>query len=416
MPRLLADLTPLRVSPEFRRLWAALGISNVGQQMTAVAVGIQVYNLTGSSLAVGLVGLFQLVPLIVFGLYGGALSDSQDRRRLGVITAAGLMACSGVLFVQALLGNQLVLVLYLVVGAQSAFFAVGNPARQALIPRLVGLDLLPAANALGTFNWNLGFTLGPLLGGVLIAVSGGETLVYALDVVAFTATLYAMWRLPPMPPLHESHRPTGWASVVDGLRFLRGRRNLQMSFYVDLAAMLFSYPRALFPAMAVSFYPGSTLEPATVVGLLSAAPAVGAVVSSVLSGPVSRSRRQGAIIVGAVLVWGASIATFGLMHHLPYALVFLALAGAADNVSAVLRLTILQAATPDEYRGRLQGVYTVVVAGGARLGDVSSGGVASLTSEAFAVVAGGLACVAAVGTLASAVPRFLRYDSRCPQP
>lgn len=416
MPRLLADLTPLRQSPEFRRLWAALGVSNVGQQMTALAVGIQVYNLTGSSWAVGLVGLFQLVPLVGFGLYGGALSDSHDRRLLGLLTAAGLMGCSSVLLAQALVGNRSVGLLYAVVALQAAFFAIGNPARQALIPRLVGLEQLPAANALGSLSWNLGFTLGPLLGGLLIAGTGGESVVYAADVVAFTATLYAMWRLRPMPPLQGAPRTAGWSSVVEGLRFLRGRKNLQMSFYVDIAAMLFGMPRALFPAIAVTFYPDAPLAPAAIVGLLSAAPAVGAVVSSLLSGPVARARAHGTIIVVAVVVWGLAIAAFGLVHRLWFGLVLLAVAGAADNVSAVLRQTILQAATPDEYRGRLQGVFTVVVAGGPRLGDVESGGIATLTSEAFSVVSGGLACVLAVGALCVAMPQFLRYDARHPVP
>lgn len=416
MPRVFADLTPLRESAEFRRLWAALGVSNVGQQMTVVAVGIQVYNLTGSSWAVGLVGLFQLVPLVVFGLYGGALSDSHDRRRLGLLTAAGLMSCSAVLLVQALVGNRSVALLYGVVALQAAFFAIGNPARQALIPRLVGLEQLPAANALGSFSWNLGFTVGPLLGGLLIAATGGESAAYAADTLAFTATLYAMWRLRPMPPLQGAPRTAGWSSVVDGLRFLRGRKNLQMSFYVDIAAMLFGMPRALFPAIAATFYPGSSLAPAAIVGLLSAAPAVGAVVSSALSGPLSHARRQGAIIVGAVIAWGVTIALFGVVHVLWLGLLLLAVAGAADNVSAVLRMTILQAATPDEYRGRLQGIFTVVVAGGPRLGDVESGGVATLTSEAFSVVSGGLACVVVVAALCAAVPQFLRYDGRHPTP
>jgi MFS family permease len=416
VPRLLADVTPLRVSPQFRRLWAALGISSIGQQMTAVAVGIQVYNLTGSPLAVGMVGLFQLVPLVGFGLYGGALSDSRDRRRLGLLTATGLMCCSIGLLVQSAAGVGSVALIYGLVAVQSAFFAVGNPARQALIPRLVGIELLPAANALGMLSWGLGFTLGPLLGGLVIAVTGGESAAYALDAVAFTATMYAMWRLRPMPPLPGAPRTAGWASVVQGIQFLRGRKNLQMSFYVDIAAMVFGMPRALFPALAATFYPGTTLAKATIVGLLSAAPAVGAVVSSALSGPLSHARRQGAITVGAVVVWGLAIAAFGFVHVLWVGLVLLALAGAADNVSAVMRQTILQAATPDEYRGRLQGIFTVVVAGGPRLGDVESGGVATLFGEAFSVVSGGLACLAAVGALVLVMPQFLRYDARHPTP
>ena len=416
MPRLLADLTPLRVSHDYRRLWAALAVSNVGQQMTAVAVGIQVYAITESSWAVGLVGLFQLVPLIIFGLYGGALSDVHDRRLIGALTAAGLMACAGVLLVQALLGLEQVWLLYIVVAVQSAMFAIGNPARAAMIPRLVGVELLPAANALGMFSWNLGFTLGPLLGGLLIGLSGTVAVPYAVDVVAFTGTLYAMWRLRPMPPAHDAPRTAGLASVMEGLRFLKGRRNLQMSFYLDIIAMVFGMPRALFPAIAATWYPSSMLASATIVGLLSAAPAVGAVVSSVLSGPLGRVRRQGLAVFVSILCWGGSIATFGLTRQLWLGLLMLAVAGAADNVSAIFRTTILQAATPDEYRGRLQGIFTVVVAGGPRFGDVEAGGVAALTTEAFSVISGGVLCIVGAVALVAAVPTFLRYDAQHPEP
>ena len=416
MPRLLADLTPLRVSHDYRRLWGALAVSNIGQQMTAVAVGIQVYAITGSSWAVGLVGLFQLVPLIIFGLYGGALSDVHDRRLIGALTAAGLMACAGVLLVQALLGLQQVWLLYIVVAVQSAMFAIGNPARSAMIPRLVGVELLPAANALGMFSWNLGFTLGPLLGGLLIGLTGSVAVPYAVDVVAFTGTLYAMWRLRPMPPAHDAPRVAGLASVMEGLRFLKGRRNLQMSFYLDIVAMVFGMPRALFPAIAATWYPSSTLASATIVGLLSAAPAVGAVISSVLSGPLGRVRRQGLAVFVSILFWGGSIAVFGLTRQLWLGLLMLAVAGAADNVSAIFRTTILQAATPDEYRGRLQGIFTVVVAGGPRFGDVEAGGVAALTTEAFSVISGGVLCIVGAVALVAAVPTFLRYDAQHPEP
>ncbi len=417
MSRVLADLTPLRLSPAYRRLWLAIGISNVGQQMTAVAVGIQVYAITGSSLAVGLVGLFQLVPLVIFGLYGGALSDTHDRRRLGILTAAALWVCSLAFFTQAVLGLGNVALLYVIVAIQSAAFAVGNPARQAIIPRLVPLEQLPAANALGMFSWNIGFTLGPLLGGLLIAVSGGQVAVaYFGDLLAFGVTLYAMWRLPPLPPGEGAPRRAGLASILEGLSFLRGKRNLQMSFYVDIAAMVFGMPRALFPAMAAQWYGGSVAQVATVVGLLSAAPAVGAVVSGVLSGSLVRIRRQGLAIVAAIAVWGISIAAFGLVRWLPLALLFLAVAGAADNVSAVFRATILQSAVPDEFRGRLQGVYTVVVAGGPRLGDVEAGSVAALLGEAFSVVSGGLGGLVVLAALVAWSPGFLRYDSHHPIP
>lgn len=238
MARLFADLSPLRASADYRRIILAHGVSNIGQQMTAVAVGIQVYAITQSSLAVGLVGLFQLVPLIGFGLYGGALSDTHDRRSLGLLAAYGLMGCAAILVVQSALGLGSVALLYGVVAVQSAFFAIGNPARQAIIPRLIGPELLPAANALGMLAWGLGFTVGPLLGGFVIAATGGVAWAYAADLVFFTGVVYAMWRLRPVPPEGASvDQRRGWAAVGDGLRFLRGKHNLQMSFYVDY------YPR-----------------------------------------------------------------------------------------------------------------------------------------------------------------------------
>jgi MFS family permease len=414
--RLFADLTPLRVSADYRRIWSALSISNVGQQMTAVAVGIQVYSITHSSFAVGMVGLFQLIPLIGFGLYGGMLSDVHDRRLLGLITAVGLMACSAVLFAQAIAGVGSVVLLYAVVAVQSAFFAVGNPARQSIIPRLVSLELLPAANALGMLAWSIGFTMGPLLGGVVIAVTGGVSAAYAVDFVAFTSVVYAMWRLRPIKPEGATPTKAGWSAVRDGITFLKGKQNLQMSFYVDIAAMVFGMPRALFPALAAGMFPDDPRMAATAVGLLSAAPALGAAVSGVLSGPLGHVRRQGLAVVLSVFAWGLSIAVFGLVSWLPLACLFLAVAGAADNVSAVFRSTILQAATPDEYRGRLQGIFTVVVAGGPRLGDVESGTVAALFGETFSVVSGGLACVAVTGVLIAAMPAFLKYDGRHPVP
>ncbi len=416
MRRLLADITPLRVSADYRRIWSALSISNIGQQMTAVAVGIQVYSITQSSFAVGMVGLFQLVPLVAFGLYGGAMSDTHDRRMLGLVTALGLMACSSILFLQSIAGLHSVLLLYVVVAVQSGFFAVGNPARGAIIPRLVGSDLLPAANALGMLAFNVGFTLGPLLGGVLIALTGGLTVAYAVDVVAFTSVVYAMWRLRPIPPLGEPTQRKGWAAVKDGLTFLKGKHNLQMSFYVDIAAMVFGMPRALFPAIAAGLFPHDARMAATAVGLLAASPAVGGVLAGIFSGPLGHVRRQGLAIVFAVIAWGLSIAVFGLVSSLWLGCVLLALAGASDNVSAVFRSTILQTATPDEYRGRLQGIFTVVVAGGPRLGDVEAGTVAALFGETFSVVSGGLLCVGVTLALVAAMPSFLRYDAHHPVP
>lgn len=417
--RLLADLTPLRVSPAYRRLWLALGVSNVGQQMTTVAVGLQVWELTQSSLMVGLLGLFQLVPLIGFGLYGGTLSDAFDRRWIGTLSAAGLWLCSVAFLMQSLAGWDSVGLLYAIIAVQSAFFAVGNPARQAIIPRIVPTELLPAANALGMITWNIGFTLGPVLGGLLVAATGTVTSAYVVDVIAFTLVVWAMFRLPALPPivLPGQVKPrAGWASVREGFSFLRGKINLQMTFYEDIIAMVFGMPRALFPAIAAQWYGGSTANVALVLGLLSAAPAAGALISGVLSGPLGRVRWQGRAIVISIVVWGLAITAFGLVRWLPLALLFLALAGAADNVSAIFRTTILQAATPDEYRGRLQGVFTVVVAGGPRLGDVEAGAVAAVAGEAVSVITGGLACVVGALALAAKFPSFLRYDARDPIP
>lgn len=418
MPRLLADLTPLRVSPAYRRLWASIGISNVGQQMTAVAVGLQVYDVTHSSFMVGLVGLFQLVPLVAFGLYGGALSDAHDRRLVGLLTSLGLWACSIAFLVQAMLGGSSVGLLYAIVAVQSGFFAVGTATRQAIIPRLVSAELLPAANALGTMTWGIGFTLGPMIGGFLVAASGTVASAYAADVLAFALLVWAMWRLPSLPPVLVDGQRTkaGWQSIREGFAFLRGKRNLQMTFYEDIIAMVFGMPRALFPAIAAQWYGGSVADMAMVLGLLSAAPAVGALASSVLSGSLGRVRWQGRAIVVSILVWGVAIAAFGLARWLPLALVFLAVAGAADNVSAVFRATILQSATPDAYRGRLQGVFTVVVAGGPRLGDVEAGAVAAVFGEAVSVVSGGIACVVLAGALATRIPSFWRYDAHHPVP
>ena len=419
MARIFADLTPLRVSAPYRRLWAGLGISNVGQQMTSVAVGLQVYDLTKSSFMVGLVGLFQLIPLIGFGLYGGTLSDAFDRRLVGLISALGLWGCSLLFMLQSALSINSVGVLFLVVAVQSAFFAVGNPARQAIIPRLVPKEMLPAANALSMITWNIGFTLGPLIGGIVIAAFGTVSAAYVIDVVAFAIVVWAMWRLPSLPPILIAGdvRPrAGWGAVKEGFVFLKGKRNLQMSFYEDIIAMVFGMPRALFPAIAAQWYGGSMREVAMVLGFLAAAPAIGALLSSIFSGPLGAVRAQGRWVIISIVVWGSTIAAFGMVRWLPLALLFLIIAGAADNVSAIFRTTIMQAATPDEYRGRLQGIFTVVVAGGPRLGDVEAGAVAAVAGEAFSVISGGVICVVLALGLGRAMPSFWKYDARHPIP
>lgn len=326
--------------------------------MTAVAVSVQVYALTGSAFATGLTSLCSLIPLIVLGLYGGAIADTVDRRKLGLVGAAGLAAVSAVLTVQAVLDLRQVALLYVAAAVQGGFFAISSPARSSMIPRLVPSHQLPAANALNTISMNLGLTVGPMLGGILIGAYGSQA-AYLVDTVAFAATLHAMWRLPAMRPQTGDRK--GRASVLDGLRFLREQPNLRTSFLADLAAMVFGMPRALFPALAVGFYGGD----ARTVGLLVAAPAVGALGGALFSGWIARVHRHGVATLVAVAAWGLSIAAFGLTrHHLWLGLVLLAAAGCADTVSMIFRNTMMQAAAPDEMRGRLQGIFIVVVAGG----------------------------------------------------
>lgn len=404
-----ADLAPLRYSADFRRLWVGITVSQLGHQMTAVAVAYQVWSLTRSSFAVGLVGAATLVPMIVFGLYGGTLIDTFDRRRVALVASGALWLFSLVFVAQAVLDLDQIWLLYAVVAAQSACFAVNNPARHAIIPRLVPAHLLPSANALSILSFNLGFTVGPLVGGALIAVTGGFTVPYAIDAVTFLAALYAVWRLPPIPPEGEPRR-AGLGSMLEGFRFLRARTNVLMTFLVDLCAMVLAQPRALFPELADTVYGGGSRT----LGLLQAAPAIGAVVAGISSGWLGRVRRQGVAILVCVLGYGASVAAFGLVGSMWVGVVFLALSGAFDMVSAAFRSTILQVAAPDEMRGRLQGVFVVVVAGGPRLGDTAAGSLGSIIGPTLAVVGGGCACMVATAMLAARLRGFARYDARAP--
>ncbi|HET9256530.1 MAG TPA: MFS transporter [Pseudonocardiaceae bacterium] len=402
----VSDITPLRESAPFRRLFAGQTVSQVGTQVTRVAVALQVYAITRSSLAVGLVGLANLVPLVVFGLYGGSIADAVDRRKLVLVTSTGTMLVSVILLIQAALALNQVGVLFACVVVQSAFAAVDSPARRAIIPQLVRVEKLPAANTLTFGSMQLTLIIGPLLAGLAVG-AGGFGWAYAIDVASFAGAFYAAMRLPSLPPGAGARR-AGLASVVEGLRFLRSRPVVLMTFVADLIAMIFGMPSALFPALAQGQYHGG---PGTA-GLLFAAPAVGAVIATLLGGAITRVHRHGLGVVVSIAVWGAAITLFGLSSALWLGLVLLALAGAADTVSAVYRITILQVATPPELQGRLQGVFIVVVAGGPRLGDLEAGAVAAAFSPQVSVVSGGLACLAGIGLLALAAPTFLRYDAR----
>ena len=403
------DLTPLRVSRPYRRLLFGDAVSVIGTQVTMVAVPIQVYDLTGSAAAVGLVGLAGLLPLIVFGLYGGAIADAVDRRSLVLLTTSGQALLALVLVLQAVLGLERVGLLYAVVAVQAALFAVDSPARQAFVPRLLPVSLLPAANALKQVEFNLGVTVGPLLAGVLVARFGYGA-AYGLDALSFAAALLAVVGLPAMPP-EGGGRRAGTASVLEGLAFLRTRQVLLMTFVVDLVAMVFAMPRALFPALAEQVYGGG----AQTAGLLYSALAAGALVGALFSGWFGRVHRHGVAVLAAIGAWGVSITLFGLTDVLGLGLLCLAAAGASDMVSAVFRTAILQAAAPDDMRGRLGGVFIVVVAGGPRLGDARAGAGAEVVGLQGSSIAGGLAVLGVTAAVAAGASRFRAYDARQPE-
>ena len=415
--RLLTDIRPLRASKDFRRLWFGQSISQLGQQMSTIAIAYQVYLLTRSSFAVGLVGLCALFPLVLGGLYGGALIDAFDRRLVALWSAVGLWLCSGVLVVQALTTSTRWASCTSSWASSRRLFAVNNPARSAILPTPAP-DVAPAGGERAE-PWRRSTSASPSgrsLGGVVIAWHGVEA-AYALDALTFTAAIYALLRLPSIPPVNALGRAPGLRSVVEGLRFLRNAPNLRMTFIIDLCAMVLAQPRALFPALALTVFAGS----ATTLGLLQAAPAIGSLVAFAVSGWISRIHRHGVAIAIAVVAYGSSVALAGVgvigwPGALWLAVAFLAGSGAADMVSAAYRTTMLQSAAPDELRGRLQGVFTVVVAGGPRLGDFLIGSLAELTSEELAMVIGGSACIVGVLVSVALQRRFLTYDARDPTP
>jgi MFS family permease len=405
--RIAIDTGPLR-HQDYRRLFIGQGVSFVGFQVTAVAVPVQVYAITGSSFWVGILGLVGLLPLIVFGLWGGAVADAVDRRKLLLVSATLTWLVTLGLLAQAILELDNLPLILALVGVQSAAFAVASPTRNAILPRLLDRSEVPAANTLNFTVTNVGTVAGPLLAGVIIAKWGGFPIAYATDAVLFTVALYAALRLPPLPPLTAASQLTrpGLRSVVDGLRFIAMRPVLLMSFGVDIIAMVFAMPRALFPEVAETRFGGPSA-----VGWLFAAISIGAVLGGLSSGWIGRVRRQGVALTVAIVGWGTAVALAGLGRTLWVTVALLAVAGAADLVSAVLRQTILQVYAPDEMRGRLQGVFVVVVAGGPRLGDLRAGATAAAAGATFSWVAGGVTSVVLVLVAAALVPAFRHYDA-----
>lgn len=417
MGGLFADTTPLR-TPDFRRLWVAGIPTVIGANLTIFAVPVQLYALTQNSAYVGLSGIFALVPLVVFGLWGGALADAMDRRVLLIIASIGLAVSSVFLWLQAALALNNVWAVLCLLSVQQAFYAINSPTRAAAIPRLLPAEQVAAANSLNITVMQFGAIVGPLLAGVMLRWVDLSTL-YAIDAVTCILPIWATFKLSPIPPTgtESSRNKYGFAAVWDGFRYLAGNRVVLMSFVVDLIAMIAGMPRALFPQMAHESF-GGPVEGGTAMALLAAAISVGAVAGGVFSGWLPRIRRQGLAVVIAIVVWGFAMIGFGVAAGVAgghagtllwVALVFLAVGGAADMVSSAFRNTILQQAASDDVRGRLQGVFTVVVAGGPRLADAVHGAAAAAVGTTVAAAGGGALVVVGVVVATVAVPAFIRY-------
>lgn len=403
---LAVDIRPLRI-PAYRRLWVSTAVTAVGTQLTAVAVPKQVFDITGSSGYVGLTGAVALVPLLVFGLWGGAIADTVDRRTLLLVTNAGIAVVSALFWIQALAGLDSVWVVLTLLALNQALFAINMPTRSAAVARLVPVELLASATALGSTTMLFGMVFGPLLAGAMLPVLGLPML-YFIDAVALVLAVPAISRLPRLPPADGLIRRAGLRDVVDGFRYLSAKKVLLASFLVDLIAMVAGMPRALFPEMAERTF-GDPAGGGFALGWLYAAIPVGALLCGLVSGWASRISRQGVAVTVAVCAWGVAVIGFGLAGSLWLALIFLALGGAADFVSMVFRGAMLQADATDEMRGRMQGVFTVVVAGGPRIADLVHGTAAAGVGTATAATGGGVLVIVCTVLAVALLPAFWRY-------
>jgi MFS family permease len=401
--RILVDTTPLRESREFRLLFTGQLISVLGTQLTVVAIPYQVYGLTHSSLQVGAVSLAQLIPFIAGALAAGPVGDAVDRRPIMVWTAAAMALTSTILAINAAVTHPSLVVIYVVSSLAAGLMGFSNTARMASVPGLVERRQLPAAFAINQIVIQVGVIVGPALSGVLLGI--GLPLVFGLDAASFVVACVCMALMAPIPPAHDGRGVSPWQSTKEGLRYLRSRQALQGVYLIDINAMVFGMPRALFPAMAGSVFHGGTIT----LGFLYAAPGAGALIGAVTTGWIENIRRQGWAVIIAVSVWGAAITVFGLVDTLWIALVLLAVAGWADVISAVLRNTMLQTYIPERFRSRMSSIQMAVVQGGPRLGDMESGLVATVTSIEFAVVSGGLACIAGAALIGALMPGFRHH-------
>jgi hypothetical protein len=404
------DVSPLRTSREFRLLWSGQVVSFLGSMVTYVAVQWQVYELTRSSLAVGLIALFELAPLLAMSFVGGALADAVDRRKLVLRTEAALALVPLLLLLNALRGDRaLVWPIYVLVAFAAGLDGLGRPSLWALLPRLVTKEELPSATALHSLYVNLGAVAGPAAGGVLIAAVGLPG-TYLLDVVSFAVSLLTIRAMRASPPPEDAERPS-LKSVAEGFRYARSQPVLMGTYLADFNAMIFGMPSALFPELAANRFAHSGFAPATVLGMLHGATYTGALLGTMTSGWVRRVRRHGLAIIWSVAAWGAAITAFGFARSLWVALPLIAAAGAGDFVSATFRSTIWNQTIPDALRGRLAGIELANVASGPLLGNAEAGLVSRLRGPTFSIVSGGLACLAGTAVLALALPAFRRYRS-----
>jgi MFS family permease len=403
--RLFIELNPLKHSRDFRLLFSGQLVSTLGSQLTVVAVPYQVYRMTHSSLDVGLISLAQLIPLLVFSMIGGSVSDTHDRRRVLMVTELLMAVTSAGLAINGSVREPALWPLFVLSGASGALAGFDRPAFNASIPRMVSVGDLAAAYALWQVQIQVGTVVGPAVAGILLSSAGLST-VYWIDVATFVVSFASVAAMAAQRPSADAGR-AGWKSIAEGTRYLRGRQVLQGVYLLDIDAMVFGMPRALFPALGLGTFHGG----ARAVGYLYAAPGAGALVGALMTGWVNLVRRQGLAVITAVILWGAAITAFGLVHVLWIALVLLALGGWSDVVSAVFRNTILQTAIPDSLRGRLSAIQIAVVQGGPRLGDLESGAVAQGFGVRFSVVSGGAACIVGALLLAGGLPDFRRQES-----
>ncbi|MFC0434047.1 MFS transporter [Kutzneria buriramensis] len=409
MPRrLLVDSAPLRESPAFRRLWIGSGVSAVGTTMTLFAVTYQVFTLTNSSLAVGAVGLCTAVPVIAFGMLAGSIGDAMDRRKLVLFSSSALAVVSALFAVQAFLDLRQLWLLYVLAVVEALGVSLNAPARRTFMPRLLPPNLLPAGAALNMMTMHLSSTVGPLLAGV-VAAAWGLKACYLIDAISFGAALYGVFRLPPMPPEGSLAKP-GFKAVLEAVTFIKGSSVLTGAVLADLFATALGMPMAVFPAMNAAFFGGG---PQTL-GLLNAAPAIGGVIGSLLSGPVGHVSRQGRAMLLAGIGWAVAIVGFGLSTTLWISVALLAVGGACDVISVVFRTTMVQLATPDKYRGRVSAAEYVVGLGGPQLGNFRAGAIASLTTPGLSAVIGGLSTIAGALVLWRTLPGFAAFRAPLP--